>query len=175
MWSQEQLKRALDFAARAHGDQRVPGSGAPYVVHLVKVATEALSACAAEPGLDEDLALTCALLHDCVEDAGVAVTEVERLFGARVAAGVSALTKDAALPKERRMQDSLERIKRQPREVWIVKLGDRITNLEPPPPHWSAEKIREYRAEAQVILDGLRGGSAFLEARLAEKIAAYGR
>jgi hypothetical protein len=33
-------ERALELAARAHGDQQVPGSGLPYVVHVVKVATE---------------------------------------------------------------------------------------------------------------------------------------
>jgi hypothetical protein len=41
-WNQDEFKRALDFAARAHGEQKVPGSGFPYLVHLTKVATENL-------------------------------------------------------------------------------------------------------------------------------------
>lgn len=42
--------------------------------------------------------------------------------------------------KKLQMQDSLRRIKSQPREVWMVKMADRITNLQPPPGHWSEEK-----------------------------------
>src|SRR4051794_8206536 len=36
--------RALDFAARVHGGQKVPGSKFPYVVHVAKVAMEVLAA-----------------------------------------------------------------------------------------------------------------------------------
>lgn len=173
MWDQDLFKRALDFAARAHGAQQVPGSGFPYVVHVVKVATEVLAAGVHEPDGDDDLALACALLHDVQEDAGVTHDALRAEFGAAVADGVRALTKDDALPKSARMADSLARIRAQPRAVWRVKLADRITNLEPPPPAWSADKRRAYLAEARVILDALRGASAQLEARLARKIAEY--
>ena len=43
-FDQDRYKKALDFAARVHRDQFVPGSGAPYVVHLVKVAMEVMVA-----------------------------------------------------------------------------------------------------------------------------------
>jgi GTP diphosphokinase / guanosine-3',5'-bis(diphosphate) 3'-diphosphatase len=72
------------------------------------------------------------------------------------------------------MADSLRRIKLQPREVWLVKLADRIVNLQPPPEHWQADKIAAYRAEARVILAALGEASPLLAARLAEKIEAYG-
>jgi (p)ppGpp synthase/HD superfamily hydrolase len=173
MWDQDLFKRALDFAARAHGAQQVPGSGLPYVVHLAKVATEVLAAAAREPGVDCNLALACALLHDTLEDAGITGDVLRAEFGAAVTAGVRALTKDETLPQAERMADSLERVRAQPREVWMVKLGDRITNLEPPPAVWSVEKRRAYLSEARVILDALRGSSAHLEARLASKIAQY--
>ncbi|MBI5545287.1 MAG: bifunctional (p)ppGpp synthetase/guanosine-3',5'-bis(diphosphate) 3'-pyrophosphohydrolase [Deltaproteobacteria bacterium] len=174
MWSPDQYKAALDFAARAHGDQRVPGTGYPYVVHLAKVALEAMTACAADPSLDADLAVCCALLHDCLEDAGVSRAELEARFGRALAAGVAALSKDDSLPKQRRMEDSLERIRQQPREVWLVKLADRVTNLEPPPPQWTLEKRRAYRDEARTILERLRGASEPLALRLEQKIEAYG-
>lgn len=171
-WNQDLFKRTLDFAAKVHGPQQVPGSGAPYVVHLVKVATEVLRA--ADGSFEVDLAMQCALLHDCVEDAGVKVEALQVEFGARVANGVLALTKDDALPKAERMADSLRRIRAQPREVWVVKLADRITNLEPAPAHWTAEKRVAYRAEAQVICDALGEAHEGLAARLREKIASYG-
>jgi (p)ppGpp synthase/HD superfamily hydrolase len=176
MWTADRYKDALDFAARAHGDQKVPGSGVPYVVHLCKVAMEVQRAAVAGDFDDDDavdVAVTAALLHDCVEDAGVTVDELRQRFGDAVAKAVAALTKDASLPKEQRMSDSLARIRAEPRAVWAVKLADRITNLEPPPAHWSADKRRGYRDEATTILACLRGAAPSLEARIHEKIAAY--
>lgn len=173
MWNQDLFKAALDFAARAHGAQQVPGSGFPYVVHVVKVATEVLAACAAEPGHDVDLAMPVALLHDTVEDCGVSAEELTERFGPAVAAAVRALSKDEAVPKAGRMADSLRRIQAQPRAVWLVKLGDRITNLEPPPPHWSPEKRRAYLDEARVIHAALKEASAVLAVRLERKMADY--
>ena len=71
------------------------------------------------------------------------------------------------------MRDSLERIGKQPKEVWMVKLADRITNLQPPPKHWNKEKIANYRHEAQLILEALKEGSAGLALRLERKILDY--
>lgn len=173
MWNQDRLLLALDFAARAHGRQVVPGSGFPYVVHATKVATEVLGACLADPGTDIDFAVTCALLHDCLEDTPTRPDEIASAFGAPVLRGVQALTKNSALPKDTRMADSLGRIRTQPREVWMVKLGDRITNLEPPPPAWTLDKRRAYAAEARQILDTLRGASPSLERRLEQRLTAY--
>jgi (p)ppGpp synthase/HD superfamily hydrolase len=71
------------------------------------------------------------------------------------------------------MADALRRIAEQPREVQMVKLGDRITNLEPPPPEWTVEKRREYLAEAETIYAALCGAHAGLAERLKAKMAAY--
>lgn len=171
-WDQDLFKRTLDFAARAHGEQKVKGSGAPYVVHVMKVCSELL--CVADGSFDIDFALQCALLHDCAEDCGVTWAELEHAFSKRVADGVLALTKDERVAKVDRMTDALRRIAEQPREVAMVKLADRITNLEPPPPQWSAEKVREYRAEAQQIHDALHAAHEALATRLAQKISEYG-
>lgn len=171
-WDQDLLKKTLDFAAGAHGLQQVPGSGFPYVVHLVKVATEILSV--ADGTFEVDFALQCALLHDCLEDAGVDALTLRTTFGPRVTDGVQALTKDAALPKAEQMADSLRRIRSQPREVWLVKLADRITNLEPAPPHWSKQKRVSYLAEARAIHQALGSAHVGLAARLEMKMAGYG-
>ncbi|MBK7860455.1 MAG: bifunctional (p)ppGpp synthetase/guanosine-3',5'-bis(diphosphate) 3'-pyrophosphohydrolase [Archangiaceae bacterium] len=173
MWDADAYKRALDFAARAHGAQQVPGSGFPYVVHLTKVAAEVMRACTHQPSADATLAVTCALLHDSMEDAGVTKAQLVQQFGAQVADGVDALTKRDAVPKPDRMRDSLTRIAAQPPEIAMVKLADRITNLEPAPPHWSAEKRSAYRAEAHEIARALAGRSAWLDERLQTKISEY--
>ena len=173
MWDQDRLKHALDYAARAHGDQRVPGSGLPYVVHVVKVASEALRACHDDRTLDPDLAVACALLHDTVEDAGVAVAQLEATFGPAVARGVAALSKDPCVAHQDRMEDCLRRVRAQPREVWVVKLADRVTNLESPPPAWATTKRRAYLEEARVIHAALGAAHPGLARRLEEKMAAY--
>jgi (p)ppGpp synthase/HD superfamily hydrolase len=172
-WTPDLYIRALAFAARAHGDQKVPGTGFPYIAHVATVTQEVMAALTAEPGLDGDLAVQCALLHDVIEDTGNTYEQVEREFGRKVADGVLALTKDMTVEKPRRLADSLVRIKAQPREAWMVKLADRITNLQPPPPQWTFEKRQEYRAEAILILDALRDASPMLAQRLADKIGEY--
>ena len=171
-FSQDQYFKALSFAARAHGEQKTP-TGLPYVVHLSCVCMEVIGALRAEPGRDEDLAVTVALLHDVVEDTATTLGQIETEFGTRVAAGVSALTKDATLGKPAAMKDSLARILLQPPEIAMVKLADRITNLAPPPPHWSAAKMAAYREEGQLILDTLGAASRALSARLVERLRAY--
>jgi (p)ppGpp synthase/HD superfamily hydrolase len=174
-WSQDRYNAALRFAAEVHRGQTVPGTELPYLMHLASVAMETIAGCAAEPALDADLAVQCALLHDSIEDAGVAEATLAARFGPGVAAGVAALSKRPDLAKAEAMRDSLERIRRQPHAVWAVKLADRIINLQPPPAHWTAAKIGGYRDEARVILDALAPASAYLSHRLAAKIETYAR
>jgi (p)ppGpp synthase/HD superfamily hydrolase len=163
---------ALRFAAARHEGQRMAGSDLPYLVHVVSVASEVIAAM--RPGLDGDLAVTCALLHDTLEDTPTTHTELVALFGPAVADGVAALSKlDASIPKAEQMADSLRRIRLQPREIWIVKLADRITNLAPPPAQWSSDKRRSYRDEAIRIADSLEGASALLDSRIRARIAGY--
>jgi len=175
-WSQEKYTKALRFAAEAHHGQTVPGSDLPYVIHVTMVAMEVIAALAHEDNLDGDLAVPCALLHDVIEDAGISYEKLAAEFGPDVAEGVLALSKNNSLKsKPEKMADSLARIKQQPREVWMVKLADRITNLQPPPGHWDPEKIEAYRKEAQQILHELGDASPFLSKRLNGKLRVYPR
>ena len=164
--------RALHFAARAHGDQKTL-VGLPYVVHVTSVAMELACALRAEPGRDEDLAITCALLHDVVEDTPTPLAAIEAEFGRAVAAGIDALSKNPALPRDQQMPDSLARILAQPAEIAMVKLADRITNTASAPPQWTPARLSAYRAEATQILDALGHASEHLAGRLRDRIAAY--
>lgn len=144
-------------------------------MHLSLVAMETITALVTDDEeVDNDLAISCALLHDVIEDTDVTYEQVEEHFGKAVADGVLALTKDKQRPtKQEQMQDSLDRIILQPKEVWIVKLADRISNLNPPPPHWKESKCRAYHIEAQVIWDRLHTASPALAARLTQRIQDY--
>ena len=172
-----QLQIAYDaawhFAAKAHKDQKLPGSDLPYLVHIGWVAGEILIALRHESVSDSALAVQCAILHDVFEDTTVDYDALRKEFGRKVADGVAALTKDAALPKDQRMRDSLERIRAMPQEIGMVKLADRIANLRPPPGFWDRCKIGEYADEAQLILDRLGAVCPYLRQRLEIKLMAY--
>ena len=184
-WSQDIYINAYRFAAEAHWNsdkrQLVPGTDIPYLMHFSLVAMEVIAALEKEAGLDGNLAIQCALLHDTIEDTDITYDELVESFGLAVADGVQSLSKDeavgAAQPKqqrkERQMTDSLARVRQQPREVWMVKMADRITNLQPPPKHWTPEKISCYHEEACQIHQALMGASHYLAARLKEKIDGY--
>ena len=172
-WSQDNYLRAYWCAARAHEGQTVPGTDISYLMHLSFVTMEVIAALARETGHDGDLAVQCALLHDVVEDTAVTYDHLAAQFGSAVADGVQALSKNKDAPKHEQMADSLRRIREQPRAVWMVKLADRITNLQPPPAAWTAEKIERYRLQAIEILDALGDASPLLAARLREKIGVY--
>jgi (p)ppGpp synthase/HD superfamily hydrolase len=172
-WSQETYLTTYLFAAQAHLGQLVPGTQVSYLMHLSIVSMEVIAALRCEPGHEEDLAVQCALLHDVIEDTSRTYPEVEAAFGPAVAAGVSALTKDTSLDKATQMAHSLERIRLQPTEVWMVKMADRICNLQPPPHYWTVEKRSRYREEAREILNALGSASPYLAARLRDKIDSY--
>lgn len=173
MWHQDVYLTAWNYASAIHQGQTLPGSDISYINHLGLVAMEAMAAIAHGTLENPDLLVQCALLHDAIEDTTTTYADIERVFGKAVADGVLALTKNEALPKQEQMMDSLRRIKQQPKAVWMVKLCDRITNLQPPPDHWSREKADCYRNEAQLIWAELGEASAFLAQRLKEKIEAY--
>jgi len=168
-------QQAIKFATTKHVEQNqlIPGTNLPYVVHLSNVAMEILIAAQNTKIFRLGLAVQVALLHDTLEDTSATFDELLDQFGIEVAQGVLALTKNNALPKAEKMADSLNRIKELQTEVWAVKLADRITNLQVPPGHWNNAKKVTYRQEAIEILEGLKGGNAYLETRLSEKIIDY--
>ena len=88
--------------------------------------------------------------------------------------GVWALTKDTKLPsKQEQMQDSLERLKQQPKCVQMVKLADRITNLAPAPVFWNRAKRQTYVSEAKMIHEALKDSNHYLANKLQDKIDNY--
>ena len=173
MWNQNKYIKAWNFAAKAHNGQLVPSSDIPYIHHIGLVAMEAMAAIANGSVENPDLLIQCALLHDTIEDTEITHEDIKNDFGIEVADSVLALTKNSELPKSERMIDSLERIHKQPKEIWMVKMSDRVTNLQPPPKHWDKSKIKNYRSESLVIMITLGEASPFLAERLEAKISEY--
>jgi (p)ppGpp synthase/HD superfamily hydrolase len=174
LWSQEVYLKAWNFACFAHKGQILPGSEIPYINHISSVAMEVMTAIFLEPVQKPDLAVQCALLHDTLEDTVISYEQLRYEFGPEVADGVIALTKNKSLAtKTERMNDSLQRIKIHSIEIWMVKLADRITNLQPPPGTWSKEKKIEYTEEAKIISNELHTAHKVLSERLRNKINHY--
>ncbi|CAG35048.1 bifunctional (p)ppGpp synthetase/guanosine-3',5'-bis(diphosphate) 3'-pyrophosphohydrolase [Desulfotalea psychrophila] len=123
-WSQDLYVKAWGFATMAHEGQAygapIEGQRIPYLNHIGSVAMELICGLNSNPNLNGDLAIQCALLHDTIEDTDVDFKTIEGNFGLEVAQGVNALTKNEDLAfKKEQILDFLNRIKLQPKEVWM--------------------------------------------------------
>ncbi|HEX8802924.1 MAG TPA: bifunctional (p)ppGpp synthetase/guanosine-3',5'-bis(diphosphate) 3'-pyrophosphohydrolase [Acidimicrobiales bacterium] len=122
------ITRAYLRAADAHrGQQR--SSGESYVHHPLAVAR-----IVAELGLD-DVTVAAALLHDTVEDTGVTLDDLSRLFGADVAAIVDGVTKLERVQFDSREAQQAATMRKmlvamaKDLRVLIIKLADRLHNM----------------------------------------------
>ncbi|CAM1340967.1 HD domain-containing protein [Tenacibaculum amylolyticum] len=172
--TQELYQEAMKFAGEKHSEQKVPGTTANYLLHISNVAMEVLTAYNYESSFDVDTAIQVAILHDTIEDTATNFEEIAAKFGTSVAEGVQALTKNETLTSKKEMMlDSLERINSLSKEIGLVKIADRITNLQKPPKHWSREKVANYCEEAKLIAKHLTNKNEYLNKRLNDKIMTY--
>lgn len=167
--------KAIRFAGEAHKNQKLPNSDISYVVHLANVAMETIFALQTDKSMNAELAVQSALLHDCIEDTEVTFEQIAEEFSYDIAKGVMALTKNEELDKSIQLSDSIDRILKEPKEIWIVKMADRITNLQKPPDKWTNEKKKNYQKEAKMIYEKLHTANEFIADRLLQKIDQYNR
>jgi GTP diphosphokinase / guanosine-3',5'-bis(diphosphate) 3'-diphosphatase len=125
---EELLDRAYVFAMQAHGSQ-LRASGDPYFSHPVEVA-----GILAGWKLDS-ASIATGLLHDTVEDTGVTIAELERLFGTEVARLVDGVTKLNKLELQSSRTEQAENFRKlllamsEDIRVLLVKLADRQHNM----------------------------------------------
>lgn len=124
----EPIARAYKFGAIAHeGQKRL--SGEPYISHPVAVAQ-----ILAEMYMDSH-AITAAILHDVIEDTETPIADIEKYFGAEVAAlvnGVSKLDQMHFTSKAEAQAESFRKMMLAMIEdirVILVKLADRLHNM----------------------------------------------
>jgi len=172
--TQEIYQKAMKFAGEKHKEQKVPGTASNYLLHISNVVMEVIFSYQEKSDFDINYAIQLAILHDTLEDTETDFTELAEYFGEKVAIGVQALTKnDDLTSKKERMLDSLHRINALEKEVGLVKLADRITNLQEPPKHWVKDKIKNYLKEAELINKTLSNKNKYLNNRLQQKIREY--
>lgn len=121
------IHEAFTLAVEAHKFQRRK-SGEPYIHHPLEVT----KICYHEIGLGPT-SLTCALLHDVVEDTDVELDELKYRFGTKVAKIVDGLTKldgsyNTQSPQAENYKKVLSTLVYDVRVV-LIKMADRLHNL----------------------------------------------
>ncbi len=161
------FEKAVDFAMQAHAGQ-TRKDGSVYILHPLEVAVIIGS-------MTDDLELLAAgVLHDTVEDTPVTAEDILENFGERVAFLVARETenkrhgRDPAETWKIRKEESLEELRNSGRDVKMLWLGDKLSNLrslvnfsekldgnvfdyfnqkDPKEHRWYHEKILEYTGE----------------------------
>lgn len=117
------IQEAVEFAERAHRGAVRKGSCIPYITHPLDAAVIAASI------TDDPEVIAAAVLHDVLEDTRVTKEELERQFGSRVAGLVKAESEDKTKSWAERKAATLEHLKTAPREIKIIVLADKLSNL----------------------------------------------
>ena len=126
----ELVSEAIAFAVKAHDGMRRKKSDAPYILHPMEAAVIVGTM------TDDQNLIAAAALHDVVEDAGIAIEEIEERFGKRVRELVECETEDkrAELPPAEtwrvRKEESLAVLENTDDiGVLMVWLGDKLANM----------------------------------------------
>ncbi|WP_422091802.1 HD domain-containing protein [Tenacibaculum ovolyticum] len=138
---------ARNFALEKHKNQKYGIHS--YEVHLTNVVNVLLHF---GLSLDEDIILMSAWLHDVIEDSGIEKYLLSTYFGEEVTEIVELVSnqKDNNKTKEDNKKVTFERIATN-QKAMIVKLADRITNVEFSLLHGNVDKIKKYKKEQPLI------------------------
>lgn len=160
----EIVSKALSFAANKHRTQtRKDADNTPYINHPI-----ALCSLLTETGkVTDHHVIAAALLHDTVEDTDATLEDIEDNFGVEIRRIVQEVTDDKSLPSPERKRLQIEHAASISHEAKLVKLVDKISNLQDmidhPPVKWSLERKREYFDWAKAVIDQMRGTNTALE------------
>jgi len=124
----DQPQQALEFAIKAHGNQR-RDSGEPYVTHPVAVA-EMVAAL-----IPDRATFIASLLHDVIEDSNTKKEDIAKRFGDEVASLVDGVTNVSRIRYGLTHEKQIENLRRllvataKDLRVIFIKLCDRLHNM----------------------------------------------
>lgn len=137
------IDRAIEFATKAHEGQFRKGTKRPYIVHPVEVGD-----IVAGMTTDEEI-ISAAILHDTIEDCeGVTQEILRQEFGMRVALFVAQESEDKSKKWEERKAATIEHIKHAPKEVQMIALADKLSNMR--------DIDRDYPVHGEALWDRFR-------------------
>ena len=125
---QNLIVKAFKLSYKAHNGQ-LRASGEPYIIHPIAVA-DLLKEIGASPPV-----IAAGLLHDVVEDTGIALSEIEINFGIEVKVLVEGVTKLGGIHFNNRTEAQAENLRKMflamasDIRVVLVKLADRLHNM----------------------------------------------
>ncbi|CAE18650.1 guanosine-3',5'-bis(diphosphate) 3'-diphosphatase, (ppGpp)ase [Prochlorococcus marinus subsp. pastoris str. CCMP1986] len=126
--NQDLIVKAFKLAYEAHNGQ-LRASGEPYIIHPLAVA-DLLKEIGASSSV-----VAAGLLHDVVEDTGIALSEIEVNFGLEVKVLVEGVTKLGGIHFNNRTEAQAENLRKMflamasDIRVVLVKLADRLHNM----------------------------------------------
>ena len=148
-WS-ARIDRAIEIAAKQHGEQKRRNGVTPYIVHPFTVAWMV------SEYTDNEETIIAALLHDVVEDTdGYGLKEISKEFGAGVAVMVGKMSKNVNVPNKAELpwmevkKKHLEKLKKADREILLVRIMDHIHN--------AATMIEELKKEGKTFWERFNG------------------
>lgn len=150
-------KQALEFARKAHGEQRRKYIEELYIEHPKRVAGLVKT-------VPHSVEMVCAAyLHDVVEDTPVSIQDIQRRFGRKVALLVDELT-DVYIPenypnlnRKIRKQKEVARLASISVEAKTIKLADVIDNTQDIL-DYDRNFARRYIPEMVALTEALQGG-----------------
>jgi guanosine-3',5'-bis(diphosphate) 3'-pyrophosphohydrolase len=113
---------AMIFARGVHKNQVRKYTGNPYSDHLAEVAGIVSAV------LNDEVSIATAWLHDCVEDQGVTLEQIDSIFGFDVAVGVSGLSDMEQGNRAERKAASRARLAACSGWIQTIKCADLISN-----------------------------------------------
>lgn len=118
-------RRAVAFAADQHGSERRGGDEAPFMLHVLEVASL----------LDRsdypDGVVAAAVLHDVLENTGAERADLDECFGPEIGEIVSQVSDDGSIPGQEQQKDELrERVRATPDDtIAIVYASDKVSKV----------------------------------------------
>ncbi len=148
----------MTFAYFAHLGQNRNG-GEPYIIHPIRVVEKLKKA-----GIKDEDILAAAYLHDTIEDCpGITVEEITKFFNTRVASLVLELTNiiegrelEHKYTFEQKQASLIEHCKKMSNDAKLVKICDRIDNIEDSILIWKPEKVKRYALAGLEILEAMK-------------------
>lgn len=174
MFNQEVYLKAMTYVTKAYELQKTSQS-LFFLSNSSCVCMEVIHACQKSQVKEEqgNFAITCALLHNIIDNTNTTYDDLYTDFSPEIAQGVEALSKDLSLSKKEQFRSSIEKLLNEPYEVQMVKLACSIVNLNTLQNDLDIQEKKEYIKEVKFILSCFKNSNIHLSLRLEEKLKEF--
>lgn len=160
--SNNNIFKAISFAAEKHKQQVRKGTKSPYINHPIELVYLITNVgCVYDSNT-----LSIAVLHDTIEDTNTTFEELVQEFSFEIAQGVLDCSDDKSLPKSIRKKYQIEHSMDKSKNVQIVKIADKISNIkgisQNPPSDWSKERTISFLVWSLKVVESIKESNILL-------------